>query len=115
MSSNLLALGIGLGVLSVGTHFLLKGGLKNDNSPMGITVKVVFVAVGLALVLLPLKAMLGSKAQQKQWRSQLHKGVRRSGQTLRDEFGSVKSVARTMSRQASKIASRARKSVSLQS
>ena len=112
-ASHLLSLAIGLGVLSAGVNFLLSGSLKNDNSAIGITVKVVIVAVGLAFVVILMKAMLGSKSQQRQWRSQLHKGVTRSGQTLMDDFGSAKKLVKSLSREGGKIGSNIKKRFSI--
>ena len=86
----------------------MSGSLKNDNSAMGITVKVVLVAVALAFVVLPLKAMMGSKSEQKQWKSRLRTGIRESGHTLAQELGSARKVGSSLSREGNKIASRIR-------
>ena len=78
---------------------MLNGTLKDDTSFIGYIVKFVIVAVGLALVLLPIKAMFGSRAQQEQWKTQLGRGVRQSGQAMRDEFGSVRKAVKTVTRE----------------
>tara|TARA_B100000787_G_C16125365_1_gene264716 strand:+ start:402 stop:740 length:339 start_codon:yes stop_codon:yes gene_type:complete len=99
MSTNVISLAIGIGILGIGGEMILNGKLKNDTSMVGRVVKIVIILVGLAFVILPIKAMFGSRDQQRQWRKQLGRGVRRSGQTLRDEFGTASRTIRTVARE----------------
>lgn len=90
MSANILSFAIGVGILGVGGEMILNGSLKKDKSMVATIVKCVIFVVGIAFVILPIKAMMGSNSQKKQWRKQLNRGVQLTGQSLRDDFSAFR-------------------------
>lgn len=95
---NGLTMALGVAILGIGLDQILNGGLRDDNSFMGLLVKGVLLAVGLAFVLLPLRAMLSSRDEQRLYVRSLGRGLRRSALTLGQELGSLSATARTVGR-----------------
>lgn len=101
LASGAISMGVGIAILGFGYEQLAHGGLRDDNSAIGWTVKIVFLMVGLAFVAIPLKAMFASSAKQKVYRKSLRQGIISSGQAARDEFGTVSRAAKSVARETS--------------
>lgn len=97
-SSSVLVMGLGLCVLGVGVNHMINGGLRDDNSFMGVLVKGVILLVGLVMVLLPIRSMMSSSERQRVHIRSLGRGVKHAAVAISQDFGSVASAAATVQR-----------------
>lgn len=94
--SELVALLIGVSILGIGTEQIVnKRALVADNSFMGILVKSVLLLLGVALVVLPIRAMLQPAEKQRAYRASLAQGARESRDLLVDHGAAARRAVRS--------------------
>lgn len=91
---DIFALTIGVCILVFAADLMLNRGLKDKHDFMSNLLKFVLLSVGIALVIVPIRALMSSKAKQRLYAESSGEAILESGRAIREEYSNAKEAVR---------------------